>query len=161
MAETHKDGLTHLDSRGSAHMVDVGSKRPTRREAVASARVRVGTRTLDLILSGGIPKGDVFGVARIAAIAAAKRTPDLIPLCHPLPIDVVEIELEPQPPDTVLITATTRATAKTGAEMEVLTAASIAALAVYDMCKPVTKGMEIGPIRLERKTGGQSGTYRR
>lgn len=161
MASTHKARLTHTDAGGAARMVDVGSKRATRREAVATASVRLGAEALDLIQSAGIPKGDVFAVARIAGITAAKRTADLIPLCHPLPIEAVEVEVVAEPPDAVLITATARITAKTGVEMEALTAASVAALAVYDMCKSVTKDIEIGPIRLERKTGGKSGTYRR
>jgi cyclic pyranopterin monophosphate synthase len=139
-------------------MVDVGPKPPTRREAVASARIRIGAEALALITSGGLPKGDAFAVARIAGIQAAKRTADLIPLCHPLPIEAVEVKIEPEPPDAVRITASVRITARTGVEMEALTAVSVAALALYDMCKSVTRDIEIGPIRLDRKTGGKSAT---
>jgi len=142
-------------------MVDVGGKRPTRRVAVATARVRVGAQALGFIISGTNPKGDVLAVARLAGIMAAKRTSELVPLCHPLPIEAVEVDLKAQLPDTVAITATVRIVAKTGVEMEALTAASVTALAVYDMCKAVTRDIEIGPIRLEGKTGGRSGTYRR
>lgn len=159
MAQGAGKHLTHLDESGSARMVDVGDKPPTRRTAVATARVRIGSAALELVLAGGIPKGDVFAVARIAGIQAAKRTAELIPLCHPLPLESVEIAVEPLPPDHLLIRATARITARTGVEMEALTAASAAALAVYDMCKSVNKEMEIGPIRLERKTGGRSGDY--
>lgn len=151
--------LTHLDARGQARMVDVGDKEVTRRQAVATARVRVGPEVLRLIVSGGMPKGDVFATARLAGIMAAKNTSELIPLCHPLPIDSAEVELVPEGEDTVLITATVRVTARTGVEMEALTAASAAALTVYDMCKAVARDMEIGPVRLERKTGGRSGDY--
>jgi len=142
-------------------MVDVGGKRPTRRVAVATARVRVGAKALGFIVSGANPKGDVLAVARLAGIMAAKRASELVPLCHPLPIEAVEIEVKTQPPHAVAITATVRVVAKTGVEIEALTAASVAALAVYDMCKAVTRDIEIGPIRLERKTGGRSGTYHR
>ena len=161
MAENQRDRITHLDARGQAHMVDVGSKSATRREAVATARVRVGADVLARIAEGNVPKGDVFAVARIAGIAAAKRTSELIPLCHPLPVEAVEVDITPELPDTVLVTAIARITAKTGVEMEALTAATIAALTLYDMCKSLCKGIEIGPIRLERKTGGKSGTYER
>jgi len=161
MARARKAQLTHLDTKGSARMVDVGAKRSTRREAVATARVRIGDKALGLIASGSLPKGDVFAVARIAGITAAKRTAELIPLCHPLPIDAVEVEVEAAEPDTVLITSRARTHARTGVEMEALTAASVAALAVYDMCKSVDKGIEIGPVRLEHKSGGTSETYRR
>ncbi len=161
MAGKRKRTLSHLDASGAARMVDVGKKPATRREAVATARVRVGKDALRQITSGGVAKGDVFAVARIAGIAAAKRTAELIPLCHPLPIEAVEVDIEPQPPDTVLITARVRITARTGVEMEALTAASVAALSVYDMCKSITKDIQIGPIQLESKTGGKSGTYHR
>lgn len=153
--------LTHLDNKGAARMVDVGAKVVTRREAVATARIQVGAEALKLITFGGMPKGDVFAVARVAGIQAAKRTDELIPLCHSLPLDAVEVELAPEPPDTVRITATARTTAKTGVEMEALTAAAVAALAVYDMCKAVNRGMTIGPIQLEQKKGGRSGYFRR
>jgi cyclic pyranopterin monophosphate synthase len=153
--------LSHLTSRGAARMVDVGAKAATRRTATATARVEVGREALALIASGGLPKGDAFAVARIAGISAAKRTAELIPLCHLLPIEAVEVELTPESPDTVLITATVRTTGKTGVEMEALTAASVAALALYDMCKAVNRGIRIGPIVLERKAGGGSGVYKR
>lgn len=153
--------LTHVNSKGAARMVDVGGKAVTRREAVASVRVQVGAEALKLISQGGLPKGDAFAVARVAGIQAAKRTAELIPLCHTLPLEGVEVELRPQPPDSVSITVTARTTAKTGVEMEALTAAAVAALAVYDMCKSVSRDMSIGPLQLDRKTGGRSGTYRR
>lgn len=161
MGKNRRVGLTHLDARGAARMVDVGEKGVTRREAVATARVVVGAEALGLITAGGLPKGDAFAVARIAGIQAAKRTAELIPLCHPLALESVEVQLEAAPPDSVHITATARITARTGVEMEALTAASVAALALYDMCKSVNKAIEIGPVRLERKSGGRSGDYRR
>ena len=142
-------------------MVDVGTKALSQRIAAASAVVVVGAAALRLITSGRMPKGDVFAVARIAGIAAAKRTAELIPLCHPLALDAVEVELAARPPGAVHITATARITARTGVEMEALTAASVAALTLYDMCKSVTKNIRIGPIQLESKTGGKSGPCRR
>ena len=142
-------------------MVDVGDKPATRREATATARVQVGADVLARIADGKVPKGDVFAAARLAGIFAAKRTGELIPLCHPLPVESIEVEIESAAPDAVQITATARITAKTGVEMEALTAATVAALTVYDMCKSMNKGIEIGPIRLESKTGGKSGSYRR
>ena len=153
--------LTHLNADGSCRMVDVSAKAVTRREAVASARVQIGAQALSAILSGTMPKGDVLAVARVAGIAAAKRTSELIPLCHALPLDAVEIEIAVKRPDAILITATARTVARTGVEMEALTAAGVAALAVYDMCKAITKDIQIGPIQLESKTGGKSGVYRR
>lgn len=153
--------LTHLDAKGHARMVDVGGKAPTRRTAVATARVTVGRQVLALIAQGAMPKGDVLAVARIAGIAAAKRTSELIPLCHPLALESVSVDLAPLPPDDVRITATARITGRTGVEMEALTAATVASLALYDMCKSVNKAIEIGPIRLEAKTGGKSGDFRR
>ena len=153
--------LTHLTRAGAARMVDVGGKPATRRWAVATASVEIGQEALDLIARGGLPKGDALAVARIAGIAAAKRTAELIPLCHPLPIESVEVELAPEPPGTIVITAAVRTTGKTGVEMEALTAVSTAALALYDMCKAVNRGIRIGPIQLERKAGGRSGEYRR
>ncbi len=153
--------LTHIDARGAARMVDVSKKRVTARRAVASGEVRVAPETLRLILDGDIPKGDVFAAARIAGIQAAKRTADLIPLCHPLPIEAVDISIASRRPDRILITATATVRARTGIEMEALTAASVAALTIYDMCKAVDRGIVIGPIRLEEKSGGRSGTWRR
>ena len=153
--------LTHLDENGAARMVDVGEKQITRRTAAAQAVITMQPQTLQTILDGAMPKGDVFSCARIAGIMAAKRAADLIPMCHPLPIDSVEVELTPLPPDRVRITSTLRCTYKTGVEMEALTAASVAALTVYDMCKAVDRGMRIDEVMLLHKTGGKSGTYHR
>ena len=153
--------LSHLDEQGNARMVDVSAKVETLRKAVASAFVRMKPETLALIQSGGIAKGDVFATARIAGIMAAKRTPELIPLCHPIPLTFVSVELAAVPPDGVRITATVEAIYKTGVEMEALTAASIAALTVYDMCKAVDRSMQIEQVRLEHKSGGKSGTFQR
>ncbi|HEX4870368.1 MAG TPA: cyclic pyranopterin monophosphate synthase MoaC [Moraxellaceae bacterium] len=151
--------LTHLDEQGAARMVDVGAKAVTARTAVAEARVRMRPETLALIQAGGLPKGDVFAVARIAGIQAAKKTADLIPLCHPLMLSAVAVELAPEAPDTVRVTATCRLAGQTGVEMEALTAASVAALTLYDMCKAVDRGMVIEQVRLREKTGGKSGEF--
>ena len=153
--------LSHLDEQGNARMVDVSAKVETLRKAVASAFVRMKPETLALIQSGGIAKGDVFATARIAGIMAAKRTPEMIPLCHPIPLTFVSVELVAVPPDGVRITATVEAIYKTGVEMEALTAASIAALTVYDMCKAVDRSMQIECVQLEHKSGGKSGTFQR
>ncbi|MFZ3151053.1 MAG: cyclic pyranopterin monophosphate synthase MoaC [Anaerolineaceae bacterium] len=153
--------LTHLDENGRARMVDISRKDVTERVAVASAAVRMKPETLRLIQQGEIKKGDVFAVARVAAIMAAKRTADLIPLCHPIPISQATVELTVQEPDIVLILATVKTTYQTGIEMEALTAASVAALTIYDMCKAVDRGMEIIGVRLESKSGGKSGSYQR
>ena len=153
--------LSHLDEQGNARMVDVSAKVETLRKAVASAFVRMKPETLALIQSGGIAKGDVFATARIAGIMAAKRTPEMIPLCHPIPLTFVSVELVAVPPDGVRITATVEAMYKTGVEMEALTAVSIAALTVYDMCKAVDRSMQIEQVRLEHKSGGKSGTFQR
>ncbi|HEX6864236.1 MAG TPA: cyclic pyranopterin monophosphate synthase MoaC [Thermoanaerobaculia bacterium] len=153
-------GLSHLDDRGSARMVDVSSKDDTARVATAEAMVRMKRETLALIQSGGVPKGDVIATARLAGIMAAKRTPELIPLCHPLAITGVTVDLEPAGDDALRITATVKTTGKTGVEMEALTAASVAALTVYDMCKAVEKGMVIESVRLLEKSGGKSGDWR-
>jgi cyclic pyranopterin phosphate synthase len=155
----HAGGLSHLDASGAARMVDVSEKAETTRTATAEATVRMKAETLALIQQGGMPKGDVLAVARVAGIMAAKRTPDLIPLCPPLPITGVTVELTPSGADTLLITATVKTTGKTGVEMEALTAASVAALTVYDMCKAVEKGMRIESIRLLEKRGGKSGDW--
>ena len=156
--ESRDARLTHLDEEGRASMVDVGWKPETVREAVARGYVSMQPETMALIRSGGVEKGDVLSVARIAGVMAAKRTSDLIPLCHPLPLDQVRVELDFDEIDTrVVITATARTTAKTGVEMEALTAVSVAALTVYDMCKAVDRGMRIEGVRLARKSGGQSG----
>jgi cyclic pyranopterin phosphate synthase len=142
-------------------MVDVSAKAVTRRQAVATAEVRLAPATLRRILDGDVPKGDVLAVARIAGIQAAKHTSQLIPLCHPLGVEAVEVELFPRPPDRLLIRASAAVRGRTGVEMEALTAAAAAALTVYDMCKAVERGIVIGPIRLESKRGGRSGTWRR
>ncbi|MCO7518170.1 MULTISPECIES: cyclic pyranopterin monophosphate synthase MoaC [unclassified Pseudomonas] len=151
--------LTHLDNRGHAHMVDVSDKADTRREAVAEAWVRMKPETLALINAGGHPKGDVFAVSRIAGIMAAKRTHELIPLCHPLLLAAVTVELKAVAPDSVRIIATCTLKGATGVEMEALTAASVAALTLYDMCKAVDRSLQIDWLRLLRKSGGRSGLY--
>lgn len=152
--------LTHFDSSGAAAMVDVSAKPETARSATARARVVMQPATLALILAGDAKKGDVFGVARLAGIMAAKRTADLIPLCHPLPISAVSVDLRAEGSDTVEIEATVRTTGRTGVEMEALTAASIAALTVYDMVKAVDRGMRIEGLRVVHKSGGKSGEFR-
>jgi len=151
--------LTHLDSQGRANMVDVTDKAVTSREAVAQAVVRMRPETLDMIISGGHPKGDVFAVARIAGIQAAKKTSDLIPLCHPLMLTSVKVELAAQGCDAVLIVARCKLSGQTGVEMEALTAASVAALTIYDMCKAVDRGMTIDSVRVLEKLGGKSGHF--
>ena len=153
--------LTHLGRRGEAHMVDVSAKMPTEREAVAQGRVRMTRQTLDIVRRGDAKKGDVLGVARVAGIMAAKRTHDLIPLCHPLPISQVEVDIvaDAKLPG-VVVTARVKVAGKTGVEMEALTAVSVACLTVYDMVKAVERGMRIEGIRLIEKRGGRSGHYR-
>ena len=152
--------LTHLDAHGHANMVDVTDKALTQREAVAEARVRMRPQTLQMIVQGGHPKGDVFAVARIAGIQAAKKTSDLIPLCHPLLLSSVKVLLQAEGDDCVQITASCKLAGQTGVEMEALTAASVAALTIYDMCKAVDRGMVIEQVRLLEKLGGKSGHYR-
>lgn len=149
--------LTHFDPDGAPRMVDVGGKAITARVARARALVRMQPETLRLIEQGGVQKGDVLGVARLAGIMAAKRTPELIPLCHPLRLTSVEVSLAPAPPDAVLVEATVRAEDRTGVEMEALTAAAGAALTVYDMCKAVDRWMRIEALELLEKRGGKSG----
>lgn len=151
--------LTHLDSQGRANMVDVSDKAQTVREAVAEARVRMLPTTLQMIVDGEHPKGDVFAVARIAGIQAAKKTSDLIPLCHPLMLTSVKVELQADGDDAVLIRARCKLTGQTGVEMEALTAASVAALTIYDMCKAVDRRMLIEQVRLLEKLGGKSGHF--
>ncbi|MDD1509671.1 cyclic pyranopterin monophosphate synthase MoaC [Pseudomonas sp. CNPSo 3701] len=151
--------LTHLDSQGRANMVDVSDKAQTVREAVAEARVRMLPTTLQMIVDGDHPKGDVFAVARIAGIQAAKKTSDLIPLCHPLMLTSVKVELQADGDDAVLIRARCKLTGQTGVEMEALTAASVAALTIYDMCKAMDRGMTIEQVRLLEKLGGKSGHF--
>ena len=152
--------LTHFDAAGNAVMVDVGSKPETARAATARVSVKMRPETLRMIVQGQAKKGDVFAVARLAGIMGAKRTADLIPLCHPLPITAVTVDLAPEGEDTVAITATVKTTGRTGVEMEALTAASIAALTVYDMCKAVDRGMRIEGLRVVEKSGGASGQFR-
>ena len=152
--------LTHIDERGKARMVDVTAKDETERVAVAKGRVLMKKETLELILANEVKKGDVLGVARVAGIMAAKKTGELIPLCHPLNITSVEVEFEPlSGTPGIDITATAKVSSKTGVEMEALTAVSVAALTVYDMCKAADKGMTLTDIRLVKKTGGKSGTF--
>jgi cyclic pyranopterin phosphate synthase len=153
--------LTHFDERGASRMVDVSAKEETSRSARASGLVRMEPATLALILDRGVAKGDVLEVARLAGIMAAKRTGELIPLCHPLGLDAVEVSLGPDGPSTLRIEATARVRGRTGVEMEALTAVSVAALTVYDMCKAVDRGMTIERVRLEEKAGGRSGHFRR
>ncbi len=158
MTETGEPKLTHVDRSGKAQMVDVGSKPDTLREAVARGRVVMRRETLELIRANAFDKGDVLGVARIAGIMGAKNTSNLIPLCHPLPLSKVGVEFDlDSDSSAVEITGTARTTGKTGVEMEALTAVSVAALTIYDMCKAVDRGMRIEAVRLARKTGGQSG----
>ncbi|MBI5642185.1 MAG: cyclic pyranopterin monophosphate synthase MoaC [Deltaproteobacteria bacterium] len=155
-------GLTHIDERGKAKMVDVTAKDVTEREAVAKGKVIMKKETLELILANEVKKGDVLGVARVAGIMAAKKTGELIPLCHPLNITSVEVEFEPREElPGIEITATAKVSSKTGVEMEALTAASVAALTIYDMCKAADKGMVLTDIMLVRKTGGKSGIFTR
>ena len=152
--------LTHFDNAGNAAMVDISGKEITTRTATARARVLMLPTTLKLIMDGTAKKGDVLGVARLAGIMGAKRTADLIPLCHPLPISAVTVDLTANPTDdAVEIEATVRTTGRTGVEMEALTAASVAALTVYDMCKAVDRGMRIEAVRVVHKAGGKSGEY--
>ena len=154
--------LTHLDAQGQAHMVDVGAKAETEREAIAAGRVLMQPETLRLLRAGNLPKGDVLSTARIAGIMAAKRTADLIPLCHQLALTKVAVEFEfDEPAAAVEITATVRCKGQTGVEMEALTAISVAALTIYDMAKAIERGMVISDIRLQEKRGGKTGEWRR
>ena len=155
-------GFTHFDKEGKARMVDVSDKAETERSATAKGSVIMQPATLALIKDGGVKKGDVLAVARLAGIMGAKRTPDLIPLCHPLTLTSVQVDLTlDEARNAVDITATCKLTGKTGVEMEALTAVSVAALTVYDMCKAVDKAMQIVDIRLTHKSGGKSGTFDR
>lgn len=154
--------LSHFDKDGSARMVDVSAKEETAREAVAEGYVHMQPETLALILDRKVVKGDVFGVARIAGIMAAKKTPNLIPLCHPLNVSSVNIDFEPDAERScLLVRATVRITGKTGVEMEALTAVAAAGLTIYDMCKSTDRTMTISDIRLMKKSGGKSGTFER
>lgn len=153
--------LTHLDAQGAAHMVDVSQKAVTTREALAEGRVVMAAPTLELILSGNAKKGDVLGVARIAGIMASKRTHELIPLCHPLMISKVEVEIEPDAAlPGLVVRARVKTSGQTGVEMEALTAVSLACLTIYDMAKAADRGMRIEGIRLLEKAGGRSGEWR-
>jgi cyclic pyranopterin phosphate synthase len=154
-------GLTHFDDQGASRMVDVGGKPVTERVAIAEAFVSLKPETLRQIENKQLSKGDVFEVARLAGIMAAKKTADLIPLCHPLGLDSVTIDFETFSEGKIRIIATAKIHARTGVEMEALTAASIAALTIYDMCKSIDRGMSIGPIQLVEKRGGKSGTFLR
>ncbi len=151
--------LTHFDEAGRAAMVDVSAKPVAERIATARGRIVMAPATLARIREGTMGKGDVLGVARIAGIMAAKRTGELIPLCHPLMLSKVAVDLTPAPPDAVEIEATVKLAGQTGVEMEALTAVTVAALTVYDMCKAIDRGMRIEAVRLARKSGGRSGTY--
>lgn len=151
--------LTHLDAQGAAHMVDVGAKADTARQAIATGRITMTAEAATAIRDGAAKKGDVLAVARIAGIMAAKRTSDLIPLCHPLPLSRVALDLVPDD-SGVTVTATCATTGKTGVEMEAMTAVSMALLTIYDMGKAIDRGMEIGQVRLIEKSGGKSGTWR-
>ncbi|MDR2360675.1 MAG: cyclic pyranopterin monophosphate synthase MoaC [Oscillospiraceae bacterium] len=154
--------FTHFNEHGNAHMTDVSAKPETAREAIASGRVFVSADTFELIKSGGVTKGDVLSVARLAGVMGAKRTPDIIPLCHPIMLTGVEVELTLNEQSySVDVTATTRCAGATGVEMEAITAVSVAALTVYDMCKAAQRDIEIGEIKLLRKSGGKSGLWER
>ena len=153
--------LTHLGARGEAHMVDVSAKPATERVAVAEGRVVMHPKTLDIVLAGNAKKGDVLGTARIAGIMAAKRTHELIPLCHPLPVSQIEVDVVPDAKlPGVIVKARVKVSGQTGVEMEALTAVSVACLTIYDMVKAVERGMRIEGIRLVEKSGGRSGHYR-
>lgn len=157
-----RNQLTHIDEQGRARMVDVGGKAVSERVAIASAVISMQPETLALIRSGDAKKGDVLGVARIAGIQAAKKCSDLIPLCHPLALSSAEISFDyDEDQSRVLVTATCKLSGKTGVEMEALTAASVAALTIYDMCKAVDRGMVISEVALQEKSGGRSGTWTR
>ena len=156
-----KDKFSHFDDAGNARMVDVGEKPETARTATAAGRVRMRPETLGMIIEGRVKKGDVLQVARLAGIMAAKRTSDLIPLCHPLSLTSVQVDLTCDTDDsTVDISATVKLAGRTGVEMEALTAVTVAALTVYDMCKSVDRGMRISDIRLSHKAGGKSGEFK-
>ena len=158
VAKGHK--LTHLNERGEANMVDVGSKEITERRAVAAGEISMQASTLEQVVDGTNAKGDVLAVARVAGIMAAKRTSELVPLCHPLSLTRVEVSFEPDPKTSAIICrAVAETRGRTGVEMEALTAVQVGLLTIYDMCKAVDRGMEIGPIRLVEKSGGRSGDW--
>jgi cyclic pyranopterin phosphate synthase len=153
--------LTHLDAKGEAHIVDIGEKAITRRRAVAQARLSGEPETIATILAGGLKKGDALAVARIAGIMGAKKTSDIIPLCHPIPLTKVSVEIEGENDTTILIRTTAETNGQTGVEMEALTAATTAALTLYDMAKALDRAMVISDVCLVEKSGGKSGDYRR
>ncbi|MFZ5593596.1 MAG: cyclic pyranopterin monophosphate synthase MoaC [Pseudomonadota bacterium] len=154
--------FTHFNAKGEAHMVDVGTKAVTQREAVTEGRIYMNSKTLEMIMQGTHKKGDVLGIARVAGIMGAKKTADIIPLCHPISITHVDIELTPEPENNaVYCRATVRCGGQTGVEMEALTAVQVALLTIYDMCKAVDRGMVMDGIGLLEKSGGKSGTWRR
>ncbi len=153
--------LTHIDDKGNTRMVDVGDKMHTRRVAKAQSVVTMQESTLNLIVTGKMPKGDVFACARVAGIMAAKKTSDLVPMCHPLPLEKITIDIEPINKTQVRILATAQCTYKTGVEMEALTAATMAGLTIYDMCKAVDRAMRIDEVFLLHKDGGKSGVFNR
>lgn len=155
-----EDDLTHLNERGEAHMVDVGDKEVTRRTAIAEGLVRMSPDLMARFFEGDLPKGDAAAVARVAGIMGAKKTAELIPLCHPIPLSTVEVQLEPAG-HGVAITATVATTSQTGVEMEALTAVSMTALTIYDMVKSVERGVTIETVRLRKKEGGRTGTWER
>ena len=152
-------GLTHLNARGEAHIVDIGDKAVTRRRAVAQARIVAQTQTVTTIMAGGLKKGDALAVARIAGIMSAKKTTDLIPLCHPIPLTKVSVEIEADGAEAIMIHATAETTGQTGVEMEALVAASTAALTLYDMAKAIDRAMVITDICVLEKSGGKSGDF--
>lgn len=154
-----KGGLTHLNDKGEAHIVDIGDKAVTRRRAVAQARLSGQEATIATILGGGLKKGDALAVARIAGIMAAKKTSDLIPLCHPIPLTKVSVDIAGEGQDSIVILATAETTGQTGVEMEALTAASVTALTLYDMAKAIDRAMVISDLCLVEKSGGKSGDF--
>ena len=154
------DELSHMDEAGNVRMVDVGDKAPTARRAVAEAMVQMSRATRERLFADDLPKGDAIATVRIAAIQGAKQTSSLVPLCHPLPIESVAVNIEPTP-DGAVITVTATVTAKTGVEMEAMTGAAVGAVALYDMIKGVDRGAQVGAVRLLEKSGGRSGEWRR
>jgi len=150
-----------VDEKGALRMVDVSSKEPTLRTATARGEVRMKPETLEAIASGSVPKGDVISTARLAGIMAAKKTPELVPLCHPIRLDALDVHLTPRPPDRIEVEATARARDVTGVEMEALTAVAASCLTLYDMCKAIDRGMTVEGIELTEKTGGKSGPWSR
>lgn len=161
MSDQPPTDLTHVDEHGRARMVDVGAKPETARTATADCRVSMQAATLTRIREGGIAKGDVLAVAQVAAVQAAKRTSDLIPMCHPLRLTGVDVDFDFEDETTLAVSVTVRALDRTGVEMEAMTAAAVAGLTVYDMAKAIDRSMTVGPVRLVHKAGGKTGEYRR